>query len=97
MFTIRKFFLSPFSWSSSAGLDIFERGVLNIEIDPETQTGTVLLGINNDGLYEADEEFLTVRIMATSTGGIDPARQDAVVTIVDRDGELNIYAVKFWV
>ena len=54
----------------------------------------MLLGINNDGLYEADEEFLTVRIMATSTGSIDPARQDAVVTIVDRDGELNIHAMK---
>ena len=48
------------------------------------------IGINRDLLYEADEEFLTVRIASVSTGSIDPARQDAVVTIIDRDGELNM-------
>ena len=77
--------------SSAAGRDIFESGVRNVEIDPESQEGFLLVGINNDGLYEADEEFLTVRIISVSTGTIDPARQDATVTVIDRDRELGLH------
>jgi hypothetical protein len=71
--------------TAEAGRDIFESGVRNVEIDPESQEGILLVGINSDGLYEADEESLTVRIISVSTGTIDPARQDATVTIIDRD------------
>ena len=80
-----------FSPSSAAGRDIFESGVRNVEINPESQEGILLVGINRDGLYEADEESLTVRIISVSTGTIDPARQDATVTIIDRDRELGLH------
>lgn len=72
---------------SAVGRDVFQTDVANYTLNIETATAVVFININNDDVYEADEESLVARIILVSSGRIDPERQEATVTIVDEDGK----------
>ena len=65
---------------------MFQRGVANYTLG-EQGTAEIIITINSDDIYEADEEVLLVRIVSVSGGVVDPERQEAIITIVDDDCE----------
>lgn len=72
--------------NSSAGEDVFERGMVNYTLE-DRRTADVIITINQDSIYEADQEVLRVRIVSVTGGAVDPERQEATVTILDDDSE----------
>ena len=73
----------------SVDTDIFRPEVSTLTLEPGSTNNVLFVGINNDDIYEADESF-SVRIVSTSRGTVDPERQEAIVTILDDDSQLNI-------
>ena len=65
---------------------MFERGVVNYTLG-EQGTAEIIVTINSDDIYEADEEVLLVRIVSVSGGVVDPERQETTITILDDDCE----------
>lgn len=66
---------------------MFQRGVVNYTLE-DRRSAEVIITINSDDIYEADEEVLLVRIVSVTGGAVDPERQEATITIVDDDSEL---------